>query len=327
MSENIKRSMPETKLREIARIYVIRAVVVVNEKIVSVKVITDSCSDLTAEMLERFNIDYAKMSTVYDGEEKPASLLWTPAEVHSFYEIMRGGNRIMTAQVSIEEFQRVFKEYLERGLDIIYIACSSKQSGSVNTGFVTANKLTEEYPGRKIVCIDSLNASMGEGMLAIEAAKLASGGAGIDEIAEHILKIRKTVNEYCTVHSLDALRRAGRVKGSAAFFGNLMGVKPIIIADANGEQAAYKKVKGRQRSFEEIVALLKQTIIEPEKQTLYLAHADCPTDEVEKLAAMLKEEIPSLGIELGYIGPIIGASIGPDAVAIFGFGEEVTFRA
>ncbi|MBR2445167.1 MAG: DegV family protein [Clostridia bacterium] len=291
-----------------------------------VKIITDSCSDLTAEQLSKYNIDYAKMSTVYEGKETPAKLTWTPDEAHELYNIMRDGNRITTAQVSVEEFNRVFEIYLMLDMDIVYIGCSSKQSGSVNTGFVTAKKLMENYEGSTIVCIDSLNASIGEGMLAIEAAKMANDGASATEIETHILSIRKKVNQYVTVHSLDALKRAGRVKGSAAFFGNLMGVKPIIIADANGDQAAYKKVKGRQKSFEEIVAMLKSTIIAPENQTIYLTHADCAKEEIDGLIELIKKEIPCLDVEVGYIGPIIGASIGPDAVGIWGFGQEVTYK-
>ena len=291
-----------------------------------VKIITDSCADLTGEQLRKYNIDYAKMSTVYKGAETPALLTWTDDEVHDLYNIMRDGNRITTAQVSVEEFNRVFEIYLMLDMDIVYIGCSSKQSGSVNTGFVTAKKLMEKYEGSTIVCIDSLNASMGEGMLAIEAAKMANDGASATEIEAHILGIRKKVNQYVTVHSLDALKRAGRVKGSAAFFGNLMGVKPIIIADANGDQAAYKKVKGRQKSFEEIVAMLKASIVEPEKQIIYMTHADCSKDEIDFLVNLIKKEIPCRDVEVGFIGPIIGASIGPDAVGIWGFGQEVTFK-
>ena len=291
-----------------------------------VKIITDSCADLTAEQLTRYNIDYAKMSTVYQGRETPARLTWTAEEAHELYNIMRDGNRITTAQVSVEEFNRVFEIYLMLDMDIVYIGCSSKQSGSVNTGFVTAKKLMEKYEGSTIVCIDSLNASMGEGMLAIEAAKMANDGASATEIEAHILSIRKKVNQYVTVHSLDALKRAGRVKGSAAFFGNLMGVKPILISDANGDQSAYKKVKGRQKSFEEIVAMLKASIVEPEKQIIYMTHADCSKDEVDSLVNLIKKEIPCRDVEVGFIGPIIGASIGPDAVGIWGFGQEVTFK-
>ena len=291
-----------------------------------VKVIADSCADLNAEQLNKYGIAFAKMSTSCDGVESVATLLWTDEEAHEHYNKMRDGKRIITAQVSVEEFNRVFEIYLMLDMDIVYIGCSSKQSGSVNTGFVTAKKLMEKYEGSTIICIDSLNASMGEGMLAIEAAKLANDGASATEIEAHILSIRKKVNQYVTVHSLDALKRAGRVKGSAAFFGNLMGVKPIIIADANGDQAAYKKVKGRQKSFEEIVAMLKATIIEPEKQTIYLTHADCSKDEIDGLVELIKREIPCIDVEIGYIGPIVGASIGPDAVGIWGYGQEVAYK-
>jgi DegV family protein with EDD domain len=292
----------------------------------SVKIITDSCSDLPVSILEEYGIDYAKMSTVLDGVESPARLEWSAEEAKAHYDAMRQGRRITTAQVSVEEFLRIFEEYLSRGMDIVYIACSSKQSGSVNTGSVVARRVLEKYPEGKIHCIDSLNASMGEGMLAVEAAKLAEAGLGADEIADRIIAIRKTVNQYVTVHSLDALRRAGRVKGPAAFFGNLMGVKPIIISDVNGYQTAFKKVKGREKSLREIVAMLADSIVEPEEQTLYFAHADCEEEEVESIVAMLRETIPARRIVVGYIGPIIGASIGPDAVAIFGFGKPVTFN-
>jgi DegV family protein with EDD domain len=291
-----------------------------------VKIITDSCADLNTEQLRKYDIAFAKMSTSCDGVESVATLTWTADEAHALYNKMRDGKRITTAQVPVEEFQRIFSEYLEQDMDIVYIGCSSKQSGSVNTGFVTAKRLMEQYEGSTIICIDSLNASMGVGMLAIEAAKMASNGASAAEIEAHILAIRKRVNQYVTVHSLDALRRAGRVKGPAAFFGNLMGVKPIIISDANGTQAAYRKVKGRQRSLEEIVSLLKASIVEPEKQVIYLTHADCPQEEIDTLVDLIKKEIPCIDVEIGFIGPIVGASIGPDAVGIWGLGQEVTYK-
>lgn len=290
-----------------------------------VKVITDSCSDLSPEVMEKYGIDYAKMSTVFEGEVSPARLEWTRDEAHAFYNLMREGKRITTTQVPVEEFNRIFTKYLAEGCDIVYIACSSKQSGSVNTGSVAASKLMPDYPDAKILCIDSLNASNGEGILAVEAAKLAAAGKGADEIAEYITSIRKTVNQFVTVHTLDYLKRSGRVTASSAFFGNLMGVKPIIIADKIGAQSAFKKVKGRDTSLCEIVALLKDGMINPEEQTVYVAHADCSDEEVERLVSLVRNNIPCKDINVGLIGPIIGASIGPDAVAVFGFGKEITF--
>lgn len=291
-----------------------------------VKIITDSCADLTAEQLVRYDIDYVRMSTVENGVETPALLTWSDDEVHSLYDAMRDGRRITTAQVSIGEFNSVFMKYLDIDYDIVYIGCSSKQSGSVNTGSLVAKRLAEKYEGAKIACIDSLNASIGIGMLAIKAAELRDRGYNAEKIESEILSLRNRVNQYVTVHSLDALRRAGRVKGPAAFFGNLMGVKPIIISDACGEQTAYKKVKGRARSFEEIVNLLAESIEDSESQTIYVTHSDCDKEEIDMLVGMIKEKISCKGVEVGYIGPIIGASIGPDAVGIWGYGKEVTYK-
>ncbi len=293
-----------------------------------VKILTDSCADLREDQLTAYGIDYLKMATVEDGVSAPALLTWSRDEAHGFYEKLRAGKRILTSQVPAPEFQEVFEKYVFEGYDIVYIACSSKQSGSVNTGYVVAKKITEAHPEAYIACIDSLNASIGEGMLAIEAAKLAAEEKmSAAEIEKHILSIRKNVNEYVTVHSLDALRRSGRVKATAAFFGNLMGVKPILIADANGAQAAFKKVKGRQKSLDETVALLKASIKSSEEQTLYVAHADCSEDEVNAVVERLKAEIPCKAIEIGGIGPIIGASVGPDTIGVWGFGEEITYTA
>lgn len=292
-----------------------------------VKIITDSCGDLSREQLEKYDIDYARMSTILDGKESPALLTWTGEEAHAFYDIIRGGKRITTAQVSVEEFNRVFTKYLDEGFDIVYIACSAKQSGSVNTGFVTAKKLLEKYSGASIYCIDSLNATIGEGMLAIEAAKLAAEGKSAEEIRDYILSVRKNVQEFATVHTLEHLKKSGRVSASSAFFGNLMGIKPILVADLNGRQAAMKKVKGRQNSFTEIVKLLKENITDAENQTVYIAHADCREDEIESLRKLVESEIKPKDISIGLIGPIVGASTGPDTIGVWAFGKPVTFAA
>lgn len=293
----------------------------------NVKIITDSCADLGADLLEQYGIDYVRMSVSEDGKESPALLTWSPEDAHRLYDTIRGGKRITTAQVSVEEFQTVFTRYLEQGFDIVYIGCSTKQSGSVNTAHVVAQRLLAKMPEAKLYCIDSLNASMGEGMLAVEAAKLVAAGKGAEEIQRTILSMRNNVNQFATVHTLEHLKKAGRVSASSAFFGNLMGVKPILISDANGAQTAVKKVRGRQNSFDEIVKSLKERIVEPEKQTVYIAHADCGAEELETLVSLVKREIPCKDVYVGFIGPIIGASIGPDAVAIWAFGQTVTYQA
>ena len=291
-----------------------------------IKILTDSCSDLSAELLAKYNLDYAKMSTVYQGQEKPALLTWEEYSPKQLYDIMRKGERVTTAQVSVQEFMRIFKQYLEQGFDIIYIGCSSKQSGSVNTGTVVAKDILKDYPDSKITCIDSLNASIGIGMLAIYASELAAAGKTYDEIVTATLAARNRVNQFVTVHSLDALKRAGRVKASSAFLGNLMGVKPILISDANGDQTPIKKVRGRTTSLEEIVNLLSESMENPAEQTVYVAHADCNAEELEMIKQLISQKIKCKEICTVYIGPIIGASIGPDAIGIWGFGKEITYK-
>lgn len=290
-----------------------------------VKIITDSCADLTAEMLEKYDIDYVKMCTVYEGVETPALLTWTYEEAHALYNLIREGKRITTAQVSVEEFNKVFTKYLDMGMDIVYVGCSLKQSGSVNTGNVTAQKILQNYPEAKIHCINSLRSTFAEGMLAMEAAKMAAEGMGADEIAEKIMAMRNTTLQFATVHSLDALKRAGRVSASSAFFGNLFGIKPILIADASGAQAGFKKVKGRMASIKECINLLKENAIDIENQTVYLWHSDCSAEEIEDVKALIREQIPCKDICVGLIGPIVGASVGPECIGVWAFGKEVTF--
>lgn len=290
-----------------------------------VQILTDSCSDLDSELLARYNIDYVKMNTVLDGEQTPASLTWEFYAPKELYDTMRAGRRVTTTQVPVEEFQRAFRKYLSEDCDIVYVGCSLKQSGSVNTGRMVAGKMKAEFPEGEVFCIDALRSCMGEGMLAIYAAERAAEGLSAAEVAAAVEGARNRVNQFCTVHTLEHLRRAGRVKGSAAFFGNLMGVKPILISDADGEQTPLKKVKGRENSLREIVARMKE-VIDPANQTIYLVHADCAQEEIDFTLELLRQELPQAQVHIGYIGPIIGASVGPDAIALYAWGREVTYR-
>ena len=289
-----------------------------------IKILSDSCCDLGKELREKYDIDYARMNTVYHDKETVADLDFTEYTPKELYDIMRNGERVKTTQVPAAEFERIFTKYANEGYDIVYIACSSKQSGSVHTAEVVAKQIMEKTTA-SIFCIDSLNASLGEGALAVRAAEYRDMGLSAEEVYRKTMGDRKKVNEFVTVHSLDALKRAGRIKASKAFFGNLLGVKPIIIADKNGEQTPIKKVKGRKNSLEEIVNLLADAIIEPENQRVYIGHADTEEEALE-VKKLVEEKIHPKEIYIGYIGPIIGASIGPSAIVVVGFGKEVTFE-
>ena len=291
----------------------------------NIKILTDTNADLCRELREKYDIDYVKMCTVQDGTVSPADMdfsVWGSCK--AFYDVLRAGKRVTTAQVPREEFTNAFTAALERGEDVIYIGCALPLSSSVNTAAVVARDLKEAYPDGKIFCVDSKNCCIGEGMLAILAATLRDAGKSAEEIVAELEAKRNTINQFVTVGSLDMLRKSGRVKGSAAFFGNLLGVKPIIVSDVSGQNVPVVKVKGRNASLDKLIELTAASVIAPETQTVYIAHADCPD-----AAEYLREKAMALGFAdavIGTIGPVIGACIGPDAIGIWSFGREVTVK-
>ena len=284
----------------------------------------DSTCDLNKELREKFNIDYVPMSFSVDDKEYVASLDWECHSAKEHYDLMRGGKRVFTAQVAKKDYYEKFKAALEEGKDVLYISCSSALSASINTAKLVAEDLNQQFDSAKVYCVDSLISSLGQGYLLIEAAKKREEGLNAEDTAKYIEDIRLKVNQCGTVESMEYLRRAGRVKASKAFFGNLFGVKPIIISDIKGQNYAYKKVKGTANARVAIAEHLVEAA-NGVYDTLLISHADC---EAEALA--VRDEILKLAdfkeVILGYIGPIVGASVGPGTVIGFVFGNEVSIE-
>ena len=225
------------------------------------KIFTDSCSDLSTETRKKFDIEYVHMGIVVDGEEKRADLDWVDYTPEEFYGWLKDGKHVKTTQVSVPEFLDCFRPALKEGFDVLYIGCSSKLSGSVSTcQTLVIPQLLEEFPDRKVIAIDSLLASGVEGMLTIKASKLRAEGKSLDEVAAWCEENKKYFNQFATVDTLTYLKAAGRIKGAKAFFGNIMGVKPVFISDAEGNNAVVKKVKGTKNSLEELINGVKETI-------------------------------------------------------------------
>lgn len=288
----------------------------------NIKIFTDTNADLCRELRERYGVETLNMCNVIDGEVISADSDWSNFTPHEFYDMLREGKKkVSTAQVPAEEFRTAFTAAMERGEDVIYIANALPMSSSVNTAAVVARDLRAKYPNGKIYCVDSKNCCFGEGMMVILAAELRDAGKSAEEIVAAVEEKRAYVNQFVTVGSLDRLKKTGRVKGSAAFFGNLLGVKPVIISDANGQNVPIVKVKGRQASLDKLIELVKENVIDPASQTVYVQHADCP-DVAEQLRAKLME----LGFRdavIGVIGSVVGACIGPDAVGVWCYGKKV----
>ena len=286
-----------------------------------VKILTDSCCDLPKKIRDKYDIDYFKMRLDYKGKEVVADLDWEFASAREFFDYMRDGNKITPKPVPIREFENKFREYVDKGYDIVYIACASKLSTAFATASSVANELAKEYPNNKIICVDSLNACMGEGMLVIEACELKELGYDAEEIADKIISERNYVHQIGTFNNLDLLKEAGKVRSADAFFGNLFKIKPIVTSSDNGEDFDLKVVKGRQESLKEIVKMLKERLVDSENQVVYIMHSDCLID-----AMTLQEEIISQikcrDILIYSFGPVTAAAVGHGLVALYAFEKD-----
>ena len=284
-------------------------------------IITDSTSDLNAQMRQEYGLAYVKMIYVIDRVEYKASLDWESHTVREFYDLMRKGVRVFTTQIHRDTYREAFENVLKDGKDVVYIGCSSALSASVNVARLVAQELMGEYPEAGIYCIDSLISSLGQGYMAMEASRKRAAGISAAETAAYIESIKLCVNQCGTVASLDYLQRAGRVKASKAFFGNLFGVKPIIISDRKGQNYAYKKAKGIVNARVAIAEHIAQAA-DGVYEDLFLTHADCPED-IELLKEEILKAAPFKNVIVSTIGPIVGASVGPGTVIAFCHGKEV----
>lgn len=282
----------------------------------------DSTCDLDRDLRAKFGVEYVAMNYSIDDIEYVASLDFESHSAKEHYDLMRSGKRVFTTQVPKNVYYDAFKAALDEGKDLLYVSCSSALSASINTAMLVAKELNENAGEQRIFCVDSLISSLGQGYLLMCASKKRQEGLSAEQTAAYLEQIRLKVNQCGTVESMEYLRRAGRVKASKAFLGNLFGVKPIIISDIKGQNYAYKKAKGITNAR----AAIADHIVDAADgvyDTLLISHADCEED-----ALLLRDEILKRAefkeIIIGYIGPIVGASVGPGTVIAFTFGKEVT---
>ena len=288
----------------------------------SYQIFTDSCSDLSTELRRQNNIKYVHMGLVVDGEEKTADLDWIEYKPEEFYGWLSAGKKVKTTQVSMEEFEKGFRPVLESGLDVIYLGCSSALTGSLNMFNLVAQELREEFPDRKIIGIDTLCASVTEGILVLEAAKKQQEGLSIDELAKWVEDNKFFFNQFATVDTLKYLKDAGRIKGAAAFFGNIIGIKPIFISDRKGNNFVIKKVKGTKASLNELFELVKAALDLNKSNKIYIGQG-MAQERAEALKKRIQDEL-NIEATILWIGPIVGTTCGPGVIATFCYGKEVT---
>lgn len=287
----------------------------------SYMIVTDSCSDLTLKMVTDMKMDVVPLSVEIDGNFYKHYPDEREISVKDFYDKLRDKKVAVTSLVNVGAYLEFFEEKLLEGKDILYIAFSSALSGSYQSSVIASKELNEKYPDRKIIVVDSLSASMGLGLLVWSAFLKQKEGLSIEDLATWVESHKLNLIHLFTVDDLGTLKRGGRLSGAQALLGSLLKVKPVLHVTDEGKLVPIKKARGRKTSLQTIVDLMKDTIEDSKKQTIFISHGDDIEDAVY-VGDLIKEQIGVKRIEYGYIGPVIGAHSGPRTIAVFFMGKQ-----
>ena len=283
------------------------------------EIFTESTADLTQELVDQMGVQVIPMEFTLNGKDYlnyPDNHELSPKD---FYDALRAGGSSTTAQVNSERMKEVFRPVLAAGKDLLYMVFSSGLSGTWQSAQLALEDLTEEFPQRKIRMVDTLNASMGEGLLVWYAAQMRAAGKTVDEVADYMKENWESFNSWFTVADLMFLKRGGRLSGGAAIAGTLLGIKPVLHVDPEGHLVNVEKVRGRKASLDSLARHYREHGLDKEHNVVFISHGDCLED-----AQYLEKQVRAAGakeVHLGTIGPVIGAHSGPGTVALFFVGD------
>ena len=284
-------------------------------------IITDSTADLPKSIIDELAIKVIPLEYMIGDETFTDVAGDDDKAIKELYAKMRNGERSTTSQITLQRFLDIFSEILKEGKDILYIGFSSGLSGTVGQALLATKELKEEYPDRKIIAIDTLAASLGEGMLVYYAAKMKNEGKSLDEVANWLETNKLRLAHWFTVDDLNFLKRGGRVSPAVALIGTMLGIKPVMHVDDEGHLIPVTKVRGRKASLDELVNRAAKTIEGAENQTVFICHGDC-IEDAEYVAKRAKEVLGVKEVIIGYTGPVIGSHSGPGTMALFTLGKN-----
>ncbi len=280
---------------------------------------TDSSCDLPREMLEKYDIKVMQLEVIIDDKEP---ILNKDIEPKVFYEQLRNGANAKTAAVTPGYFAEHMKQSLEEGKDILYIGFTSALSVTYNNGLMMIGELQEEYPQRKIRSIDTLCASVGQGLLVHYAALKREAGADMEEIYEGIMSIKDKIHHQVTVDDLFFLKRGGRISATTAVAGSVLNIKPMIQVTVEGKLDTVGKVRGRKHAMKELVSKMKENADVDTWNYVFISHGDCLND-AKAVKQMIEETYPQAKVILSDVGPVIGAHTGPGVIALCYLGKTL----
>ncbi len=282
---------------------------------------TDSSCDLPLHLAEEMELTVLPLTLHMDGSDYKNYLDERDITYPDFYAALPKAQSVKTSATNTQAFIEAMEPVLDAGQDILYIGFSSALSGTCNAGFQAAAELREKYPDRKIYCVDSLCASMGEGLLVTLADQKRRTGASIEEVRDYVEDTKLHVCHWFTVDDLNHLKKGGRVSATAAFLGTMLGIKPIMHVDNAGRLIPVDKQRGRKASVRRLADEMQRLAINPAEQKVYISHGGCEED-AKTLANIIRERMGTTDITIGYVGPVIGAHSGPGTLALFFLGTE-----
>lgn len=289
-----------------------------------IKIFTDTSANLTRRLVKQHDITVVQFPYFVDGEEMVEDLN-AEFDGAAFYNAMRSGADIKTSMINQQTFAKAFEAELSAGNDIVYVGMSGGISGTARSAELAAEEMSAIYPERRIAVIDTKAASLGEGLVALHAARLASEGGSFDQVAQAACDNSLIMHQYFTVEDLKYLQKGGRISKVTAFMGNMLNVKPLLRGE-DGKIVLFEKVRGRRKSLEALAQKYAE-LVSDKSLPVGIAHGDCPEDADKLLDKLRSSGFCGEVVNVCY-EPVTGSHVGPGTVALFFYGpqhEDFTF--
>lgn len=281
------------------------------------EIVTDSCCNLTEDMIDHFGLHILPLTFMCDGQEYHSYLKGEKTNLSQFYTMMREGKVFTTSLPNMADSEALLRGLLESGQDVLYVGFSSGLSGTYEAIDLLLRELALDYPDHTILTVDTLAASGGQGLLLWYACTMKEEGASIQDVYAWLEDNKLHLAHWFTVDDLMFLFRGGRVSKTSAWAGTLLNIKPVMHVDDEGKLIPLEKVRGRKKSLNALVDHMAKTANAPvEDQMVFITHGDC-IEDAEYLAEQVRERFGVKDIVINYVDPVIGAHSGPGTMALF----------